>query len=39
MGVLDSLDRARCNERPATLPLLKEVMQLQFDTDDESRSV
>ena len=40
MGVLDSLDRATLEQqRPATLPLLKEVMQLQFDTDDESRSV
>ena len=40
MGVLDSLDRATLElKRPATLPLLKEVMQLQFDTDDESRSV
>jgi DnaA family protein len=40
MAVLDSLDRATLEQkRPATLPLLKEVMQLQFDTDDESRSL
>ena len=40
MAVLDSLDRATLEQkRPATLPLLKEVMQLQFDNEDESRSV
>jgi len=40
MAVLDSLDRATLEQqRPATLPLLKEVMQLQFDNDHESGSV
>jgi DnaA-homolog protein len=35
MAVLDSLDRATLEQqRPATLPLLKEVMQLQLDTDE-----
>ncbi len=38
MAILDSLDRATLERhRPATLPLLKEVMQLQLDHDDESR--
>lgn len=36
MAVLDSLDRVSLEQhRPATLPLLKEVMQLQLDTDTE----
>jgi DnaA family protein len=40
MAILDSLDRATLErQRPATLPLLKEVMQLRFDEEDESRSV
>lgn len=40
MAVLDSLDRATLQQqRPATLPLLKEVMQLQFDNDNEPGSV
>ncbi len=34
MAVLDSLDRATLEQqRPATLPLLKEVLQFQFDED------
>jgi DnaA-homolog protein len=34
MAVLDGLDRISLEQqRPATLPLLKEVMQLQFDND------
>lgn len=38
MAVLDSLDRATLErQRPATLPLLKEVMQLQFDQDESKR--
>jgi len=42
MAVLDQLDRATLEQqRPATLPLLKEVMQLQFEEskDDETGSV
>lgn len=40
MAILDSLDRATLEQhRPATLPLLKEVMQLQFEDEDESRPV
>jgi DnaA family protein len=40
MAVLDSLDRATLEQqRPATLPLLKEVMQLQFEEDNEPRPV
>jgi DnaA-homolog protein len=44
MAVLDNLDRATLQQqRPATLPLLKEVMQLQFsdgeDNDNETGSV
>lgn len=40
MSILDSLDRATLEQhRPATLPLLKEVMQLQLDHEDESRPV
>ena len=44
MAVLDSLDRATLEQqRPATLPLLKEVMELQFNEgendNDESGSV
>lgn len=36
MAVLDSLDRASLEQhRPATLPLLKEVMQLQLESRDE----
>jgi hypothetical protein len=38
MAVLNGLDRASLEQqRPATLPLLKEVMelQLQFDSDPE----
>lgn len=36
MAILDSLDRATLErQRPATLPLLKEVMQLQFEDDNE----
>jgi DnaA family protein len=36
MAVLDGLDRSSLQQqRPATLPLLKEVMQLQFDNDNE----
>jgi DnaA family protein len=36
MAVLDSLDRATLEQqRPATLPLLKDVMQLQFDPRDD----
>lgn len=40
MAVLDSLDRASLEQqRPATLPLLKEVMQLQLESDtDEAGS-
>jgi DnaA family protein len=35
MAVLDSLDRATLEQqRPATLPLLKEVMQLQLEPDE-----
>jgi DnaA family protein len=41
MAVLDHLDRATLErQRPATLPLLKEVLQLQLiPDDDESRAV
>lgn len=40
MAVLDNLDRVTLEQqRPATLPLLKEVIQLQFDNDDEPDSV
>jgi DnaA family protein len=40
MAILDSLDRATLEQhRPATLPLLKEVMQLQFEEDNEPRPV
>jgi DnaA family protein len=40
MAVLDSLDRTTLEQqRPATLPLLKEIMQLQFDDENESGSV
>ncbi|MBI5786156.1 MAG: DnaA regulatory inactivator Hda [Rhodocyclales bacterium] len=40
MAVLDNLDRATLEQqRPATLPLLKEVMQLQFEEDHEPRPV
>ena len=41
MAVLDGLDRASLEQkRPATLPLLREVMQLQLETDnDEAGSV
>ena len=41
MAVLDGLDRASLEQqRPATLPLLKEVMQLKLETDkDETGSV
>lgn len=40
MAVLDSLDHATLERhRPATLPLLKEVMQLQLEHEDESRPV
>lgn len=36
MAVLDGLDQVSLEQqRPATLPLLKEVMQLQLDTDDK----
>lgn len=36
MAVLDGLDRASLEQkRPATLPLLREVMQLQLDTDTD----
>jgi DnaA-homolog protein len=36
MAVLDSLDRATLEQhRPATLPLLKEVMQLRFEEENE----
>ena len=36
MGVLEALDRASLEQqRPATVPLLKEVMQLQLETDDD----
>ena len=38
MAMLDNLDRASLEQqRPATLPLLKEVMELQFDDDNEPR--
>jgi DnaA family protein len=38
MAVLDSLDRATLErQRPATLPLLKEVMQLQLEQDESRR--
>lgn len=37
MAVLDALDRATLEQqRPATLPLLKEVMEFPFDPDDKS---
>ena len=40
MAVLDSLDRATLEQqRPATLPLLKEVMQLQFDNDKKTMNL
>jgi DnaA family protein len=40
MAVLDSLDRATLEQqRPATLPLLKEVIQLRLDNNDETGSV
>lgn len=40
MAVLDGLDRATLEQqRPATLPLLKEVMQLQFEEANEPRPV
>ena len=40
MAILDSLDRATLEQqRPVTLPLLKEVLQLQFEEDDEPGSV
>lgn len=40
MAVLDGLDRSSLEQqRPATLPLLKEVMQLQFDDNHEPRTV
>jgi DnaA-homolog protein len=40
MAVLDALDRATLERhRPVTLPLLKEVMQPQFDNDNESASL
>lgn len=40
MAILDSLDRATLEQqRPASLPLLKEVMQLQFGNDDEPDAV
>jgi len=36
MAVLDGLDQVSLEQqRPATLPLLKEVMQLQLETDDK----
>ena len=36
MAVLDGLDHASlAQQRPATLPLLKEVMQMQLETDDK----
>jgi DnaA family protein len=39
MAVLDSLDRATLEQqRPATLPLLKEVLQLQFDDNSNHES-
>jgi DnaA-homolog protein len=39
MAVLDALDRATLEQkRPATLPLLKEIMQLQSD-EDEARTI
>ena len=38
MAVMENLDRASLEQRrPATLPLLKEVMELQFDDDNEPR--
>ena len=40
MAVLDGLDRATLERtRHATLPLLREVMQLQLEKDDETRAV
>lgn len=40
MAVLDALDRITLEQkRPATLPLLKEIMQAQSDDDHESGSV
>ena len=40
MAVLDNLDRTSLEQhRPATLPLLKEVLELQFDDNDEPRSL
>lgn len=40
MAVLNHLDQASLEQkRPATLPLLKEVMELQFDSDHETRSL
>jgi DnaA family protein len=40
MAVLDSLERATLEQqRPATLPLLKEVMQLQLEENHEPRPV
>jgi DnaA-homolog protein len=40
MAVLDGLDRATLErKRHATLPLLREVMQLQLEKDNEARSV
>jgi DnaA family protein len=40
MAVLDNLDRATLElQRPATLPLLKEAIQLQFDDGNEPDSV
>lgn len=40
LAVLDGLDRATLEKkRHATLPLLREVMQLQLEKDDEARAV
>jgi DnaA family protein len=40
MAVLDHLDRKSLEQlRPATLPLLKEVLELQFDDDNEPRPI
>lgn len=40
MAVLDALDRATLQrQRPATLPLLKELLQLQRDSEHEPRTV
>jgi DnaA family protein len=40
MAVLNHLDQASLEQkRPATLPLLKEVMEFQFDSDHETRTL